>query len=73
VFLVDAAQVQHVPGCKPDRAEARWLAKRTRQGLRQGRLIPPVGAAGCDARPHEVGAGAESRGQPGARRPAAGQ
>jgi transposase len=42
VCLVNAAHVKHVPGRKTDRAEARWLAKRMRYGLRQASVIPPV-------------------------------
>jgi transposase len=42
VFLVNAAHVKNVPGRKTDRAEARWLAKLMRYGLRQASVIPPM-------------------------------
>ena len=42
VFLVNAAHVKNVPGRKTDRADARWLAKLLRYGLRQASFIPPV-------------------------------
>jgi transposase len=41
--VVTASQVKHVPGRKTDQAEARWLATRLRQGLRQASDIPPAG------------------------------
>ena len=40
VFLVHAAPVKNVPGRKTDRADARWLAKLMRHGVRQARFIP---------------------------------
>ena len=42
VFLVNAAHVQQVPGRKTDQADARWLAKRRRDGLLQASFIPPL-------------------------------
>jgi Transposase len=41
IFLVNAAHMKQLPGRKTDKAEARWLAKRMRYGLRQARFIPP--------------------------------
>ena len=76
VFLVNAAHVKQVPGRKTDKADARWLAKLMRHGLLQASFIPPVEPArpaGSDALPHQVGAGTQPRGQPGARGAGAGQ
>ena len=42
VFLVNAAHVKNVPGRKTDRADARWLAKLMRHGLRPASFIPPA-------------------------------
>jgi transposase len=42
VVLVNAAQVQNVPGRKTDRADARWLAQLRRDGLLQASFMPPV-------------------------------
>src|SRR5512132_172159 len=42
VFLVNAAHVQQVPGRQTAKADARWLAKRMRDGVRRARCIPPV-------------------------------
>jgi transposase len=42
VFLVNAAHVTQVPGRKTDKADARWLAKLMRYGLRRASFIPPV-------------------------------
>src|SRR5262245_7242577 len=42
VFLVNAAHVKNMPGCKTDWADARWLAKLMRYGLLQASFIPPV-------------------------------
>ncbi len=39
-FLVHAAPVKNVPGRKTDRADARWLAKLLRPGVRQARFSP---------------------------------
>jgi transposase len=41
VCLVHATQVKHVPGRKPDTADARWCAKLMRVGLLHARVIPP--------------------------------
>jgi transposase len=41
VFLVTATHVKNVPGRKTDKADARWLAKLMRFGLRQASFIPP--------------------------------
>jgi transposase len=43
IFLVNAAHVTQVPGRKTDKADARWLAKRMRDGLLQASFIPPIG------------------------------
>jgi transposase len=40
VFLVNAAHVKQVPGRKPDKADARWVAKLMRHGLLQASFIP---------------------------------
>jgi transposase len=42
VCLVNAAPVKQVPGRKTEKADARWLAKRMRDGLLRARFIPPV-------------------------------
>jgi transposase len=42
VVLVNASHVQHVPGRKTDKADARWLAKLLRHGLLQASDIPPA-------------------------------
>jgi transposase len=42
-FLVNAAHVKQVPGRQTDKADARWLAKLMRDGLRRASFIPPVG------------------------------
>jgi transposase len=43
VLLVNAAHVKQVPGRKPDKSDARWLAKLMRDGLLQARFLPPQG------------------------------
>jgi transposase len=43
VFLVHASQVTRVPGRKTDPADARWLARLLRYGLRQASFSPPQG------------------------------
>jgi transposase len=43
VFLVNASHVKRVPGCKADKADARWLARLMRYGLLQASFIPPQG------------------------------
>jgi transposase len=43
VVLVNAAHVKQVPGRKTDKADARWLATRMRDGLLQASFIPPQG------------------------------
>jgi len=42
VFLVHAAHVQQGPGRQTDTADARWWAKRRRDGWRRARCIPPL-------------------------------
>jgi transposase len=42
VCLVNAAPVKQGPGRKTEKADARWLAKRMRDGLLRARFIPPV-------------------------------
>ena len=47
VLLVNAAHVKNVPGRKPDKADARWLAKLLRHGLLQASFIPHAGNGMC--------------------------
>jgi transposase len=42
VFLVNPSHATQVLGRKTDRAEARWLAARMRDGVLQARFIPPM-------------------------------
>jgi transposase len=43
VCVVNAAPVKQVPGRKPDKAAARWLANRMRDGLLKASFMPPQG------------------------------
>jgi transposase len=43
VCLINAAHVQQVLGHKPDKADARWLAKRMHEGVSKASFIPPQG------------------------------
>jgi transposase len=45
VCLVNAAHVKQVPGRKTDKADARWLANRMREGALTARFSPPKGSA----------------------------
>jgi transposase len=47
VLLGHAAHVQQVPGRKTDKAEARWRAKRRRDGLLQASCMPPHPSGIC--------------------------
>jgi transposase len=41
VCLVNAAHVKQVPGRKTDKADARWLANRMREGVLTASFSPP--------------------------------
>ena len=64
VCLVNAAHVKQVPGRKTNKADARWLTNRMREGVLTARFSPPQGQR--DRRdlhplPHQGGPGAEPR------------